>query len=74
MLGDNGEVTYVAITKTGAGLALRYETTDTLSVTGGNLSIDLSGYQPVTGPWTAYTPTLAAGSGTPMVAASPTAK
>jgi len=48
----------------GSGGGFITSVTAPLSVTGGNLSIDLSGYQPVTGPWAAYTPTLAAGSGT----------
>jgi len=47
--------------------------TPPLSITGGVISIDLSGYQPVTGPWAAYTPTLAAGSGT-LTSASATGR
>ena len=35
MIGDNGIVTYVAMGATGAGNVLSYETTDTLSATGG---------------------------------------
>src|SRR5206468_1495618 len=35
VIGDNGVVTYVPITLTGAGLPWVYETTDTLAVTGG---------------------------------------
>ena len=41
VLGDNGTVTYVAIGQTGAGQGLRYETTDTLQVTGGGDTISL---------------------------------
>ena len=41
MLGDNGTVTYVAMGQTGAGLPLRYETTDTLAATGGDDTISV---------------------------------
>src|SRR6185436_18426333 len=35
VMGDNGFVIYVAMGQTGAGLPLRFETTDTLAATGG---------------------------------------
>ena len=41
VLGDNGTVTYVAMGQTGAGLPLRYETTDTLAATGGDDTISV---------------------------------
>ena len=41
VLGDNGTVTYVAMGQMGAGLPLRYETTDTLAATGGDDTISV---------------------------------
>jgi len=51
----------------GSGGGFITSVTAPLSVTGGNLSIDLATFS---GPWAAYTPTLAAGSGTLTSAAA----
>ena len=61
---DNARDPYTARNTLGIENAFITSVSAPLSVTGGNLTIDLSGYQPISGAWTNWTPTITAAAGT----------